>query len=64
MMIVSHDKTNDKYGIIGMTVDDLIELSNVLESCQLPQKRIFHFIKRDIDIALENRNKVKKNADK
>ena len=63
-MIVSHDKTNDKYGIIGMTVDDLIELSNVLESCQLPQKRIFHFIKRDIDIALENRNKVKKNADK
>ena len=63
-MIVSHDKTNDKYGIIGMTVDDLIELSNVLESCQLPQKRIFHFIKRDIGIALENRNKVKKNADK
>lgn len=64
MMIVSHDKTNDKYGIIGMTVDDLIELSNVFESCQLPQKRIFHFIKRDIDIALENRNKVKKNVDK
>ena len=63
-MIVSHDKTNDKYGIIGMTVDDLIELGNALESCQLPQKRIFHFIKRDIDIALENRNKVKKNADK
>lgn len=63
-MNILHDEANDKYGIIGMTVDDLIELGNVLESCQLPQKRIFHFIKRDIDIALDNRNKVKKNADK
>ena len=64
MMNVSHDKTNDLYSIEGMTVDELIELDNVFDSCQLPQKRIFHSIRKNIGQLLDNRNKVKKNADK
>ena len=43
------DEVHDNYDILNISYDELIELSNVLDSCKLSQKRIFYALKSEID---------------
>lgn len=48
-MTVAHDTLNDKYGIIELTKEELLEIGEVLDHCPLPLKRNFYALKKDIE---------------
>jgi len=59
-MKVFFDELHDNYDILNLSYNDLVELNKALNSCQLPQKRIFYKIKKDIDNFISNRKLPKK----
>ena len=54
------DELHDNYDILNLSYDDLAELSKVLDSCQLPQKRTFYKLKKEIDTYIASRRLPKK----
>lgn len=56
------DELHDNYDILNLSYGDLIELSKVLDSCQLTQKRTFYKLKSDIDKLIGNKKLPKKNG--
>ena len=54
------DELHDNYDILNMSFDDLVELSNALEYCQLPQKRNFYNLKKEIDALIAIKKLPKK----
>ena len=43
------DEIHDNYDILNMSYEEIIELSNVIDCCKLPQRRVFHKLKTEID---------------
>ena len=43
------DELHDNYDILNMSYNDLIQLNEIIDSCQLPQKRVFYSLKKDIE---------------
>ena len=52
-MVVSHDTSNGKFGIIEFTKEELSELGEVFDYCPLPLKRNFYGLKMDINKILD-----------
>lgn len=48
-MTVAHDSLGDKYGIIGLTKEELSEIGEMINYCPLPLKRKFYCLKNDIE---------------
>lgn len=48
-MRVFFDEIHDNYDILNLSYEDLTELKNVLDSCQLPQKRKFYALKTNVE---------------
>lgn len=59
-MKVFFDELHDNYDILNLSYDDLIELNKVLDSCQLPQKRNFYSLKKDIEKHIASRRLPRK----
>ena len=56
-MKVLFDESNSNYCVTDMSYDDIIELRNALLSCPLPQRRIFHNLKSDMEKIIEGKKK-------
>ncbi len=56
------DELHDNYDILNLSYEDLIELSKVLDSCQLTQKRTFYKLKSEIDKLIGSKKLPKKNG--
>jgi hypothetical protein len=54
------DELHDNYDILNLSYEDLIELNKVLDSCQLPQKRNFYSLKKDIEKHIASRRLPRK----
>lgn len=48
-MSISHNTLNDKYGIIELTKEELLEIGEIIDYCPLPLKRNFYGLKKDIE---------------
>ena len=61
-MPIKVNKEKGTFSITELTFPELVELSNAIDSCTLPQKRNFYRLKQDIDEALRVCNtQAKKN---
>ena len=60
-MKVFHDELHDNYDILNLSFNDAVALSNVLNSTDLTNRRIFYKLKEDIDklIAIKKQPKKK-----
>ena len=54
------DELHDNYDILNLSYEDLIELNKVFDSCQLPQKRNFYSLKKDIEKHIASRRLPRK----
>jgi len=52
-MTIAHDSLGDKYGIIGLTKEELSEIGEMINYCPLPLKRNFYGLKKDIETTLK-----------
>lgn len=48
-MKLFYDELHDNYDILNMSFEDAVELNEALNSCKLPQKRIFNKLKKDLE---------------
>ena len=55
-----YDEVHDVYDILNMSYEELEELSKALDFCQLPQKRKFYSLKKDIDKFINSKKLPKK----
>ena len=59
-MNVFFDESKGDYSLANMSFDDVVELRNVIDSCPLPQKRVFYFVKKEIEEVIAKKLSPKK----
>ena len=54
------DELHDNYDVLNMEFEEVVELNEVLNSCKLPQKRVFNKIKMQLEVAIASKKLPKK----
>lgn len=55
-MIISSDKETGLFSITELSFEDVVELSNAIDTCPLPQKRQFYNLKKNLDHVIMSSN--------
>lgn len=54
------DELHDNYDVLNMEFEEVVELNEALNSCKLPQKRVFNKIKKQLEVAIASKKLPKK----
>lgn len=57
-LLIDNHKSN--YSISNLTFDNIVELKNIIDSCSLPQKRMFYTVKKEIEEIIAKKLSPKK----
>ena len=59
-MKLFYDELHDNYDVLNIDFDEVVELNEVLNSCKLPQKRVFNKMKKELEAAIASKRLPKK----
>ncbi len=54
------DELHNNYDILNLEFEEIVDLNEALNSCKLPQKRVFNKLKKQLEMVIASKKLPKK----